>query len=148
MVARVDHADARSQHDIGRRDGARPGLLDPQQRVLETVIETECESLEVANDLMDILDDAGNRLMLVDDAIDPKRPHRGAPERRQEHPPHGVAQRVSEAALERLEAELGDVWIVFALRRFDELRSHEAPEIDRLCHLGDPCVGHAGRRAR
>src|ERR1700683_1786298 len=41
---------------------------------------------------------------------------------------------MSKSALERLQAELGHVRIVFALRRFDELRPHEAPEIDRVCH--------------
>jgi hypothetical protein len=42
---------------------------------------------------------------------------------------------MTEAALQRLEPELGDVWIVLALGRFDQLRTDESAKIDRVCHL-------------
>ena len=67
-------------------------------------------------------------------AVDAEAPHRRAAERRQQHAPHRVAERVAEAALERLEAEFGDVGVVFALRRFDKLRTDKSPEIDCVCH--------------
>jgi hypothetical protein len=41
---------------------------------------------------------------------------------------------VTEAALEGLEPELGDIRVVIARRRFDELRADESAEIDRGCH--------------
>jgi hypothetical protein len=41
---------------------------------------------------------------------------------------------VSEAALQWLEPELGDIWVVFALGRFDQLRADESAEINRVCH--------------
>ena len=66
-------------------------------------------------------------------------PHRRAAERRQQHATHRVAERVAEAALERLEPELGDVRVVFALGRFDQLRADESAEIDRVCH---DCIRH------
>ena len=53
-----------------------------------------------------------------------------AAQRRQQHAPHRVAERVAEAALERLEAELGDVRVVLALGRFDQLRTDQPAEID------------------
>jgi hypothetical protein len=37
---------------------------------------------------------------------------------------------MAEAALERLQAELGDVRIVLALRRFDKLRADKSAKID------------------
>ena len=76
----------------------------------------------------------GDRLMLVHDAVDAEAPHGRAAERRQQHAPHRIAERVAEAALERLEAEFGDIGVVFALGRFDELRTDKPAEIDRGCH--------------
>jgi hypothetical protein len=47
---------------------------------------------------------------------------------------------MAEAALERLEPELGDVRGIFALGRFDQLRADESAEIDRGCHVSlIPC---------
>ena len=97
--------------------------------------ERERERLEIADDLVDVFDDAGNRLVLVNDAVDAERPDRRAAERRQQHAPHRVAERVAEAALERLEPEFGDIGVVFALGRFDQLRADESAEIDRVCHV-------------
>ena len=68
---------------------------------------------------MDVFDDARDGLVLVQDAIDAESPDGGSTQRRQEQTPHGIPQRVSESALERLKAKFCDVGIVFALRRFD-----------------------------
>jgi hypothetical protein len=62
--------------------------------------------LEVADDLVHVLDDADDGLVLVDHAVDAEAPDRGAAQRREQHAPHAVAERVAEAALERLQAEL------------------------------------------
>ena len=74
---------------------------------------------------MHVLDDARDGLVLVHDAVDAEAPDGRAAERRQQHAPHRVAERVAEAALERLEAELGDVRVVLALGRFDQLRTDQ-----------------------
>jgi hypothetical protein len=84
---------------------------------------------------MDIFDDTRNCLVLVKDALDAETPHRGAAERRQQETPHGVSEGVSEAAFERLESEFCDIGIVFALGRFDELRTDKSPEINCGCHF-------------
>jgi hypothetical protein len=88
------------------------------------------------SDLVDVLDDAADGLVLVHDAVDAEAPHGGAAEGRQQHATHRVAEGVAEAALERLEPELGDVRVVFALGGFDELRADESAEIDRVWHDG------------
>ena len=64
-----------------------------------------------------------------------RKPHTADREATTGQSPHGVAERVSEAALERLKAEFCDIGIVFALRRFDELRTDESPEINCVCHF-------------
>ena len=105
-----------------------------QHDVFDVVRQRQRERLEVADDLVDVFDDTRDRLVLVHDAVDAERPHGRAAERRQQHAPHRVAERVAEAALERLEPELGDVGVVFALGRFDQLRADESAEINRVCH--------------
>ena len=74
-------------------------------------------------------------------------PDRRAAKRRQQHATHRIAERVPEAALERLQAELGDVRVVLALGRFDQLRTDQVHG-DRswkpwCCDVS----GHSGRRA-
>ena len=78
---------------------------------------------------MDIFHDARDRLVLVQHAVDAEPPDRRPAQRRQQHPSHRIAEGVAKAALERLQAELGDVRVVLALRRFDELRPDEPAQI-------------------
>jgi hypothetical protein len=68
---------------------------------------------------VDVFDHTRDRLVLVQNAVNPESPHGGAAQRRQQKTPHGVPEGVPEAALERLETEFCDIGIVFALRRFD-----------------------------
>ena len=123
-------------------------LRDAQHDVLDVVGERQRERLEVADDLVDVFDDARDRLVLVHDAVDAERPDGRAAQRRQQHAPHRVAERVAEAALERLQPEFGDVGVVFALGRFDQLRADESAEIDRVCHVRDFPVGLAEQSPR
>jgi hypothetical protein len=83
---------------------------------------------------MHVLDDPGDRLMLVHDTIDPNPPHRRAAERREQHAAHCIAERVPEAALERLQAELGHIQVVLALGCLNQLRADKPTEIDRGSH--------------
>ena len=59
-----------------------------------------------------------------------------------------VAERVPEAALERLQAELGDVGVVLALGRFDQLRTDKSAKIDRVSHDSVSEFGSFRRRIR
>ena len=144
VVRTVDDARAARRVDVGRRDRAGFGLRDVQHGVFDVVRQDQRQRLEVADDLVDVFDDARDRLVLVHDAVDAEPPHRRAAQRREQHAAHRVAERVAEAALERLEAEFGDVGVVFALGRFDQLRADESAQINRVCHCCDYSSGLAG----
>ena len=132
--ARVDDANAAAAADVGGGDRAGLRLRDVQHDVFDVFGQRQRQRLEVADDLMDVFDDTRNGLVLVDDAVDAECPHGRAAEGRQQHATHRVAERVAEAALERLEPEFGDVRVVFALGRFDQLRADESAQINRVCH--------------
>jgi hypothetical protein len=53
---------------------------------------------------------------------------------------------MAEATLERLKPELGDVRVIFALGRFDQLRADESAEINRVRHFVDSSKGLAELR--
>ena len=67
----------------------------------------EGDLLHVQHDVGDVLADAGERAELVQHAVDLDRGDRGALERGEEHAAQRVAQRHSEAALQRLGDEHG-----------------------------------------
>jgi hypothetical protein len=73
--------------------------------------------------------------VLVNHAVDAEAPDGRPAQRREQHAPHRVAERVAEAALERLEAELCYVRVVVALGGFDQLRTDQPGEINDLCHV-------------
>ena len=58
-----------------------------------------------------------------------------------ESPATSTATGMCEAALERLEAEFGDVGVVLALGRFDQLRTDKTTKIDRRSHDGVSVFG-------
>jgi hypothetical protein len=134
VVRRVEHRDPRLGLDGPGRDGPRPVHGQAQHRLFLVLIEGEGERLELADDLVHVLDHAGDRLMLVHDAVDADRPHGRAAQRREQQTPHGVAEGVAEAALERLDAELRGMRPDG--RHVDERRPHEAAEIDGLGGAG------------
>ena len=94
----------------------------------------EAERLEVADDLVHVLHHPIDGLVLVHHPVDAEAPDGGAAERGEQQPPHGVAKCMTEPALQRLDAELGDVRRVLAANRLDELRRDETAKIDSLWH--------------
>jgi hypothetical protein len=52
----------------------RARLRDSEHDVLDVLGQRERQRLEVADDLVDVFDDTGNGLVLVDDAVDAERP--------------------------------------------------------------------------
>jgi hypothetical protein len=119
VLVTIDDRDAALAFDVGRGYSARRVFRNAKNCVLDALVQRKRECLEIADDLVDVFDDARNRLVLVKNTIDAEAPNRGPAERGQQKTPHGVSEGVSEAALERLESEFCDVGIVFALRRFD-----------------------------
>src|SRR5206468_10649966 len=82
-----------------------------------------------------VFDDARDGLVLVHHAIDPERPHCGAPQRRQQQAPQRIAQRVAVAPLQRLEPELGGIRVVLALGHLDQMRPDQPRQIKSRNHL-------------
>ena len=116
--------------DVARVD--RPGalLLDPEDGFVDVLVEHQGQRLEPLNDLVDVLEHAGHGLVLVHHAVQPEGPHRGAAQRGQQQAPERIAQRISEPALQRLEAELGDVRVVLPLGHFDQVRANQSGQIN------------------
>src|SRR6185369_1899247 len=85
--------------------------------------------------LVHVLDHPGDGLVFVNHAVDTEAPNGRAAQRREQHAPHRVAERVAEAALEWLEPEFCNVRVVVALGRFNQLRTNQPGEIDDLWHF-------------
>ena len=116
---------------MSREDGPFAFPTDAQQGLVLVLVEHQGQRLEPLNDLVDIFQDGGHGLVLVDDAVHPEGPHRGAAQRGQQQPPKRVAQGVAEPPLERLQPELGDVRIVLPLGHFDHVGADQAGHINR-----------------
>src|SRR3954470_16063157 len=102
---RVEDLDARRQVDVLGGDVA--GARDDQRRLdLGRVrVHAAHDALEVQHDVGDVLRDALDRRELVCDALDPHAGDGGAGERAEQHAAQGVAERVAEAGVERLDGE-------------------------------------------
>ena len=79
--------------------------------------------------------DARDGLVLVHDAVEAEAPDGAAAERREQQPAQRVAEGVAEAALQRLEAELGGVGIVVPLGHLDQLRADQSGQINGHGHF-------------
>ncbi len=79
------------------------GHPDHKRRLGHIVVQTDDERLEILNDLVDVLDHAVDRLVLMHHTVDPERPDRGPPEGREQDPPHRVSERMAKTTLERLD---------------------------------------------
>ena len=131
VVLRVDDADTALILDVTSRHRAGLFDVDAENGILDVVGERQRQVLEVADDLVDVFRNASDRLVFVEHAVDAEAPDGRAAEGRQQHATHRIAERVTEAALQWLETELGNVRIVLALRRFDELRTDQPAQINR-----------------
>ena len=82
-----------------------PILRDVGLDLRRLAVEAADEPLQVQDDVRDVLADARDRRELVLDALDLDGRHGAALERGEQHPPQRVAERVTEAAVERLDRE-------------------------------------------
>jgi hypothetical protein len=112
------------------RDDAFPALRQPHLHLRRLAVEDADELLQVEDDVRDVLADARERGELVRDALDLHRGDRGALKRGEQHPAQRVAERVAEAAVERLDHEHAAVLVhlfVGDLRHLEILSAY--------CHL-------------
>jgi hypothetical protein len=91
--------------DVGGRDRAGALLREMHLDLGRVAVEPADELLQVQDDVGDVLPDARQRGELVRDAFDLDGGHRRALERREQDAPQRVAERVPEAAVERLDHE-------------------------------------------
>ena len=114
-----------------------PGALAPdvEHRVVHVFGEHQGERLEPLHDLVDVLEDALDGLMLVHHPVEPEAPDRAAAERAEQEPAERVAERVAEAPLQRLEAELGGVGIVVPLGHLDQVRADQSGQVNGHGHF-------------
>jgi len=121
--------------DVARIHRARSVVLDVHHRFVHVGREDQRELLQPLDDLVHVLDHARNRLVLVHHAVEPEGPHRGAPQRREQHAAQRVAERVAVAPLQRLEPEFGGVGVVFPLGHLDQVWTHQPGQIESRHHL-------------
>jgi len=121
--------------EVARVDGSRLVALDVQHRIVHVGREHQRQLLQPLDDLMHVLDHAGDGLMLVDDAVEAECPDGRAPQRRQQHAAQRIAEGVAVAPLQRLEAELGGVRVVFPLGHLDQVRADQPGQIKSRDHL-------------
>ena len=121
--------------EVARVHGARLLHLEAQHGLVHFGREHQCQLFQALDDLMHVLDDARDRLVLVDDTVDAERPDGGAAQRGEQQPPQRIAQRIAIASLERLESELGGIRVVLALGHFDQMRPDQPRQIKSRNHL-------------
>jgi hypothetical protein len=116
------HRDRAVRFDVARIDRSRLLGPDMQHGLVNVGREHQRQLLQPRDDLMDIFDHAGNRLVLVHHAIEAEGPDGRATERGEEHATQRIAERVAISALERLQAKLRRIRVVLALGHFDQVR--------------------------
>ena len=82
VMPRIDDTHAGHGVHVASSHRAHTVFRDAQHGALDVVRQGKRERLEIADDLMDVLDHAGDRLVFVHDAVDADAPNRRAAERR------------------------------------------------------------------
>ena len=118
--------------DVSRRDDAGALLGDVHLDLGRRAVEADDEVLEVEDDVRDVLANARKRRELVGDALDLHRGDRGALERRQQHATKRVPERVTEAAVERLDREHAAMVVGVLV---DDLGNLEVHQAGSNCHV-------------
>jgi len=135
QLIRIDDRDRAVGFDVARVDRTGFVVFDVHHRFVHVGREHQRELLQPLDDLMHVLDHPGNRLVLVHHAVEPEGPHRRAPQRREQHAAQRVAERIAVAPLQRLEAELGGVGVVFPLGHLDQVWTDQPGQIESRHHL-------------
>ena len=143
VMIRVVDRDGPRHPDLASGHGPPFPCVQLQDRLVNIVVERHYQRLQILDDLVHVLDHRRDRLMLVQHPLDPEAPHGGPPQRCQQHPADGVAERVAIAPLKGLEHEVGGAAICRLLGNLDPLGEDQACQIDLwihpryspLCHL-------------
>ncbi len=114
--------------------GAGALLRDVHLDLGRLAVEEADQVLEVEDDVGDVLTHARERGELVRDALDLDGGHGGALERREQHAAQRVAERVAEAAIERLDHEDAAILVDLLVDDPRNLEVHQAG----TCSQSDP----------
>jgi hypothetical protein len=117
---RVQDLEVGRRLDVAGRDLARALGRHAHLDLRRLAVEHANHALEVEDDVGDVLANAGKRRELVRDAL----------ERREQHAAQRVAERVTEAAIQRLDHEDSAVLVHFLV---DDLRNLELPQTGHGC---------------
>src|SRR5581483_7158347 len=126
LELRIEDLELRWSLDVGCGDDARPLLRDVHLDLRRVAVEAGDEILEVENDVGDVLADARQRRELVRSPLDLDRGDRSALERGEQHAAQRVSERVTEAAVERLDLEDAAVLVHLFVDDARNLEVHSA----------------------
>ena len=126
LELRVQDLELGRRLDVGRRDGARALRRDVHLDLGRLAVQARHEVLQVEDDVGDVLAHARQRRELVRGALDLHRGDRSALERREQHAAQRVAERVTEAAVERLDDEDPAMLVHFLVDDLRDLKVHNA----------------------
>src|SRR5437868_6665524 len=110
--------------DVGGGDDARPLLRDVHLDLGRIAVQARHEVLEVEHDVGDVLANARQGRELVRSALDLDRGDRCALERREQHAAQRVAERMTEAAVERLDLKHPAMLVHFLVDDARNLKVH------------------------
>src|SRR3954453_11743980 len=148
----VEDLDAGRQVDVARGHVAGAGRDERHLDLGGLGVHPRDDLLQVEDDVGHVLLHARDRRELVRHALDPHARDCGAGERAQQHPPERVAERVAEAAIERLDRERASVVLDLLGRNLGGLElehglpSCREPAARRPAERGRP--GEAGELLR
>ena len=146
LEVRVEDLEVGRRLDVGGRHGALAARRQPHLDLRRLAVQDADDLLEVEDDVRHVLAYARQRRELVRDALDLHRGHGGALERREQHAAQRVAERVAEAAVERLDHEHAMVLVDLLVRDLRNLKFHHG---SASCHLFlSSCASATWSRAR
>src|SRR3989440_7578146 len=132
LEVRVQDLEVGRSLDVAGRDRAGARLGDVHLDLGRLAVQAADQVLQVEDDVGHVLAHARKRGELVRDPLDLHRGDRGALERREEDAAKRVAERVAEAAVERLDHEDAAVLVDLLV---DDLRNLELHQAGANCHL-------------
>src|SRR5438067_1715794 len=132
LELRIQQLELRGSLDVPRRDRAGALGCDVHLDLGRLAFEPRDQVLEVQDDVGDVLTHTGQRRELVRSSLHLDRGDRGALERREQDAAQRVAERVTEAAVERLDDEDPPVLVHLLVDDLGDLK------IDNACRQRNP----------
>ena len=145
LEIRVQDLQLRGCLEVARLDDAGALLREAHLDLGRVAVQDRDEVLEVEDDVGDVLTDARQRRELVLHALELHRGDRGALERREQDAAQRVAERVAEAAVERLDLEDATVLVDLLV---DDLRNLKFHQAGADCQSGFPSFVTTWSKAR